>query len=96
MCLAGDQGRHRRLWQQWRDGPKGKIGLNMLLSGLILEFGVFSNFINETLQTYPQGEQGIKGEKGSRGLWGQGVIYHTQIYHLHHDMLQMCFNAMLC
>uniref|UniRef100_A0A8D2ZYY7 Zmp:0000000760 n=1 Tax=Scophthalmus maximus TaxID=52904 RepID=A0A8D2ZYY7_SCOMX len=70
-CLAGDQGEDRRLWQHWRDGPKGNIGLYVLLSGPTLQLGLFSKRTNETLRTRPQGEEGIKGEKGMRGLWGQ-------------------------
>lgn len=40
--------------------------------------------------TRPQGEKGIKGEKGMRGLWGQVVIYQTQIYcFLYPEMLEI-------
>lgn len=49
--------------------------------------------------TCPQGEEGIKGEKGMRGLWGQVVIYHTQMnedYFLYPEMLQICINDILC
>lgn len=47
------------------------------------------------MHTHPQGEEGIKGEKGMRGLWGQVVIYHTQICHfLYHEMSQTLIKAL--
>lgn len=97
-CLAGDQGEDRRLWQHWRDGPKGNIGLYVLLSGPTLQLGLFSKRTNETLRTRPQGEEGIKGEKGMRGLWGQAVIHRAQIHlFLYREILYNSrINEILC